>query len=114
LRGRVGTIEEKSYDFLKELFADVHGAVDAIGGLDPIHFANRNLPGLSFSAIAELDVEQVSAQYYGHAVKGIAVPGGGLAGGQALAADKVISAMMQNLLILCQVHIHSPGGDNIR
>src|SRR5229473_5932955 len=56
LRFRVRTIKEKSYDLLEDFFADVHSAVDAIGPLNPIYFANSDFPQLSFSTIAELDV----------------------------------------------------------
>ncbi len=56
LRFRVRTIKERSYDLLEDFLADVHSAVDAIGRLNPIHFANSDFPQLSFSAIAELDV----------------------------------------------------------
>src|SRR2546425_3751631 len=56
LRFRVRTIKEKSYDRLEDFLADVHSAVDAIGRLNPIHFANSDFPQLSFSTIAELDV----------------------------------------------------------
>src|SRR5438445_478786 len=41
---------------LEDFLADVHSAVDAIGRLNPIHFANSDFPQLSFSTIAELDV----------------------------------------------------------
>src|SRR2546425_332283 len=56
LQFRVRTIKEKSYDRLEDFLADVHSAVDAIGRLNPIHFANSDFPQLSFSTIAELDV----------------------------------------------------------
>ena len=57
LRLGVGTIEEKSYDLLEHFPANVHGAVDAIAWLDPIDFANGDVPRHSFAAVAELDVE---------------------------------------------------------
>src|SRR5216684_4121334 len=75
LRDRLRLIKEKRGDLLKRFLADVHRAVDAIAWLQPIHFANRHLPRLSFSAIAELDVEYIPAQDHGHAMKGIAMPG---------------------------------------
>ena len=63
--GRLGdgvrAIQEKSHDFLEHFLADVHGAVDTIAGLRPVHFANGDLPRQSFSAVAELDVEQIPA-----------------------------------------------------
>ena len=89
-----GTIQEESYDFLEEVLADVHGAVDAVAGLRPVHFANGDLPRQSCSAVTELDAEQVPAQDHGYAVKGVSVPRGGLARGQALAADQNVSAMV--------------------
>src|SRR2546422_7165336 len=57
LRHRVRAIKEKSYNLLEYFFPDTHRAVDAIAWLHPIHFAHSDLPWLSFSAIAELDVE---------------------------------------------------------
>jgi hypothetical protein len=75
---RVRAIKKKSDNLLEELRADVDSAVNAIAGLRPIHFANRDLPWQSLSAIAELDVEKIPAEDHRHSVKGIAVPGSGL------------------------------------
>jgi hypothetical protein len=104
LRVCVRVIQEKRSDFLKRFLADVHRAVDAIARLNPIHFSNRHLPLESFSAIAELDGEQVAAQDDGHTMKGIAMPGRRLARRQALPPDQVIPAMMQHLLISRPFH----------
>jgi hypothetical protein len=104
LRLGVWAIEEERYNFLEYFLANVHGAMDAIAWLDPIHFAHRNLPWQSFAAIAELDMEQVSAQDHGHAMKGIAMPGCRLAWRQPLPPHQVVSAMMQHLLISCRFH----------
>jgi hypothetical protein len=57
LRDGVRAIQEEGYDLLEGFLADVHGAVDTITGLDPIHFASSDLPCQSFSTIAELDAE---------------------------------------------------------
>jgi hypothetical protein len=105
LRDRVGTIEEKSHDFFEGFFADVDGAVNAIGGFDPIHFADGDLPGCSFSAIAEFDAKQITAEDNGHAVKGITVPGCGFPRRQPLSPDENISTMMQDLLIVLRIHV---------
>lgn len=104
LRDGVGTIEEKSDDLFEGLLADVHGAVDAIGRLDPIHFADRNVPGLRFPAIAELDAEQVAAEDHGYAMKRVAMPRRGFAGRQPLPANENVSTMVQGLLSFCKFH----------
>src|SRR5260370_7193141 len=74
LRNGVRAIQEKSYDFLEELLADVHGAVDASAGLRPVHFSDRDLPRQSFSAVMELDVEQIPSQNHGYAVERVPFP----------------------------------------
>jgi len=99
LRDRLRVIEEKRGDLLKCLLADVHRAVDAIAWLQPIHFAHRHLPCLSFSAIAELDVEYIPAQDYRHPMKGIAMPRCRLPRRQPESPDQVISVMVQQLLM---------------
>ena len=99
LRLGVRVIKKKSYNLLEYLFADVHRAVDAIAGLRPIHFANCDFPRLSFTAIAELDIQPISAQDYGHPMKGIAMPRCRLPRRQPLSPDQVISAMMQHFLV---------------
>src|SRR5262249_7165094 len=58
----------------------------------------------SFSFVAELDVQPVSAQDHGHAMKGIAMPGRRLARRQPLSPHQVIAAMMQHLLIGRELH----------
>jgi hypothetical protein len=90
----VGAIQEVSYDLLEELLADVHGAVDTIAGLHPVHFTNGDLPSQRFSTVTELDVEEIPAEDYGHAVKGVAVPRCGFSRSQALAPDQNFSAMV--------------------
>jgi hypothetical protein len=105
LRHCIGTIEEESHDFFEGYVADVHGAVDAMARLRPIHLAHRNLPRLSFSTIAKFDVEQISAQHHRDSVKGIAVPRRCLPRRQPLSADEIISAMVQHLLISRQFHV---------
>src|SRR5208283_4779524 len=96
LRFCVRTIKEEGHDLLEYFLPDVHGAVNAIGRLDPIHFTDSDLPWHSFSAIAELDVEQVAAQDDGHTMKRVAMPGCRLARRQPLPPNQVISAMMQH------------------
>ena len=68
--------------------------MDAVGWFYPIHFAHGDIPCLGFSAVAELDIKEISAQDHGDAMKGIAMPRCRLAGRQALSADQVISAMV--------------------
>jgi hypothetical protein len=53
---RVMTIQEESYDLLKDLLTNVHGAGNAVARFYPIHFPDGNLPPLSFSAITKLDI----------------------------------------------------------
>ena len=53
-------IKEKSHNILKYSFAYVHCAVNAIARFGPIDFADRDFPRLSFAAIAELDLQQIS------------------------------------------------------
>jgi hypothetical protein len=100
----VGAIEEKSDDFFEGELADVNGAVDAIGGLDPVHFTDGDVPWDGFATIAEFDVEEIAAEDHGHAVKGIVMPRRGFARRELVAPDQVIAAMMQNLLTFRQAH----------
>ena len=109
LRYGVGVIQKKDYDFFEIFFADVNCAVNAIAGLGPIDFTHGNLPGQSLAAIAKFDFEEIAAQDHGHAVKGVAVPGCGFARRQALPPDQAVSAMVQHLLILGQIHTKSLG-----
>ena len=97
LRNRVRPIEEKSYDLFENFFPDVHCAVDAIARLTPIYLPCGDLPLLSFSAIAELDVEQIPAHDHRYPVEGITVPRGCFPWRQPLPPDQVISPMMQYL-----------------
>jgi hypothetical protein len=99
LRLPVRAIKEERYNFLKHFLSDVHRAVDAIGWLDPIHFAHSDLPRHGFSSVTKLDVEQVAAQDNSHAMKGIAMPECRLARRQPLPPHQVVAAMMQDLLI---------------
>lgn len=99
LRDRLGVIKEESYNLLEYFFPNIYGAVDAIAGFRPIYFADSNLPRLSFSGVAELYVEEITAQDYGDPMKGIAMPGCSLPRRQPLSPDQVISPMMQHLLI---------------
>jgi len=99
LRLGVRTIKKERYDLFEYFLADIDRAVDAIARFHPIYFANRNLPRQSFSAITELDIEQIPAQNHSHAVKRIMVPRCGLARRQPLPPNQIISAMMQDLLI---------------
>jgi hypothetical protein len=57
LRDSVGAVEKEGDDFLEGHVADVDGAMNTIGRLDPVHFADRNVPGERITAIAELDLE---------------------------------------------------------
>jgi hypothetical protein len=99
LRFRFRVIKKKSHNLLEYFFADVHRAVNAIAGLRPIHFANRDFPRLSITAIAEFDIQQIPAQDHGHPMKGIAMPRRRFPRRQPLSPDQVISAMMQHLLV---------------
>jgi hypothetical protein len=108
LRHCVRPIQEKSHDFFEDLVADIHSAVKAIGRFYPIHFADSNLPRLSFSAVAELDVEQIAAQDHSQTMKGIAMPRRRFPRRQPLSPNQVISAMMQHLLISERFHIDFP------
>src|SRR5690349_8022646 len=95
----VATVEEKGYDLLENVFPHIDGAMHAVGLLRPIYFAHGDLPGQSFSAIAELDFQQIATEDDGHAVKGVAVPGRGLTWCQTLSPHQIVSAMVQHLLI---------------
>jgi len=44
LRFGVGAVEKESYNLLEHFPADIHGAVDAIARLYPIHFADGDRP----------------------------------------------------------------------
>ncbi len=74
LRHSVRAIQEKGYNLLEYFFPDVHRAVDAIARLDPIHFADGDLPRHGFPAVAKLDLQSIAAQNNGHAMKRIAMP----------------------------------------
>jgi hypothetical protein len=105
LRLGVGTIQKERHDLLENLLANIHGSMDAIAGLNPIHFPYRDLPRQSFSAVAELDLQQISAQNYRYPVIGIVVPGCGFARRQPLPPDKTISAVMQYSLLAHRVTV---------
>jgi hypothetical protein len=77
LRFRVSAIEEKGYDLFEWFFADVNGAMDPIGRLNPIHFTRGDLPGMRFAPIAKLYLQQITAQHDGDAMKGVVMPGRG-------------------------------------
>jgi len=94
----VRAIKEKGHDLLEEFLADIHGAMDPVARLTPIHLAHTDFKRLSFSAVAELDVEQIPAQDDSDPVKRVAVPSSGLSRRQTLPPDKVISPMVQDLL----------------
>src|SRR5437867_9842542 len=98
LRLRVRVVQKKSHNFLESYLAYIHGAVNAIAWLRPIHFSGRHFRGQTFSAIAELDGQQIPAQDDGYAVKGIAVPGRCFSRCQPLTPHQVISAMMKHFL----------------
>jgi len=104
LRLGVGTIKEKRYDLFEDLLTNVYSAVDMIGGFHPIHLTHGDFPGHGFSAITELDVYQVAAEDYSHAVKRIVVPRGRLARRQPLSPYQVVTAMMQHFLLCHEVH----------
>lgn len=100
----VGAIEEEGDDLLERKLADVDGAMDAVARLDPIHFADRDVPRDCFTAVAEFNVEQIAAEDDRDAMVGIVVPGCRFAGREALAADEEISAMVKDLLIFGEIH----------
>jgi hypothetical protein len=95
----VVAIEKKCDDLFEDFFADVHGAMHSIARLDPIDLADFELPRHRCGAIAKFDMQQVSAQHYCYAMKGVVVPRRGFSGREPLAAHKTVSAMMENLLI---------------
>jgi hypothetical protein len=94
----VGIVQKKRDDFFEYFFADVDGAVDAVGRLGPIHFAYGDGPRQSVAAVAKLDVKPVAAQDHGEPMKRIVMPGCCLSRRQPLPSHQVISAMMQDLL----------------
>jgi hypothetical protein len=104
LRLRVRAVKEKSHDLFEDFSANVDCAVDAIGRFHPIDFADSDVPLLRFFPVTELDIQQVAAHDDCHTMKRIAMPRGGLSRAQPLAADQVISAMMQHLLSSEAVH----------
>ena len=89
----VRTIEEKCHNFFENFCADVHGTVDAVAWLRPIHFTHADLPFLSVSAITEFNPQQIATQNYSHAMKGIAMPRSRFPGRQPLSPDQVIAVM---------------------
>jgi hypothetical protein len=91
-------IEEKRHDLLESLFSNVHRPVNAIARLGPIHFSRGDVPGESRAAVAEFDLQQISAQDHGHTMEWIAVPRAGFSRQQTLSADEVISPVMQHFL----------------
>ncbi len=96
---RVRAIQEKRYHLFEYFFSDIHGAVNAIARLYPIHLANCDLPLQRFPAIAEFDIQHIPAENYGDAMKRVAMPGSRLAGLQPQSPHEVVSAMMQHLLL---------------
>lgn len=94
LRFRVRTIQEEGYDLLKNLFTNVHSAMNAVARLYPIHFPNGNLPLLSFSAIAKLDIQHIALQNHSHPMKGVPVPWSRLSRPKSLPANQIVSTMM--------------------
>jgi hypothetical protein len=91
---RVRTIQKEGYDLLEHLLPHIHRTVDSVAWLRPIHLAYRDLARPGFSAIAELDVEQISAQHHRHPMIRIAMPRGRLAWIETLSPDQVISSMV--------------------
>jgi hypothetical protein len=102
LSHRIRAIKEEGNDLFENLSPDVYRTMYAIARLRPIDLARRDLATLSFSAIAKLDLEQVPAQDDCDSMKRIAMPGRGLARGQALSPDQAVSVVVQDLLFsLC-------------
>jgi hypothetical protein len=93
----VVAIEEKRDHFFENFFADVYRAMDPIAWLNPINLADCDLPRHGRSAIAKFDLQQVSAQNHSYAMIGVVMPRRGFAGREPLAADEVISPMMEHL-----------------
>ena len=91
---RVRTIQKEGYDLLKHLLPHIHRTVDTVAWLRPIHLAYRDLAGLGFSAIAELDVEEIPAQDHRHPMIRITMPRRRLPRIEALPPDQVVSSMV--------------------
>ena len=99
LRIRVVTIEKECNDLFKNFFADVDCAMHPVAGLNPIDFADYHFPRHRLSAIAKLDMQQITAQNHGHSMIGVVMPGRGFSRREPLPPHKVISAMMQHVLV---------------
>jgi hypothetical protein len=104
----VGAVKKEGHDLFEHGLADVDRAVDAIGGLGPVHFAHGHFPGESLSAIAKLNVEKVAAQDNGYTMVGVVMPGRRLSGRQPLPAHEIISVVMQDLSVGGSLHRAQP------
>jgi hypothetical protein len=99
LRIGVVAIEEKCYDLLEDLGADVYRAMYTIRRFRPVHFTDGNIPRQRFSAILKFNFEAVATQYYGHPMKRVVMPRGGFSGLKGLTAHEDVLAMMKDLLV---------------
>jgi hypothetical protein len=61
--------------------------MDSGARLLPVYMAGRDLFAMSFGAVLEFDIEQITAEHNRYAVKRIAVPGRGLSRRKAKSQD---------------------------